>query len=190
MRRISPGARLGALEIVDVAECRRSRALAWTSAPPQQIGLLGRPFHQHVHFLPDHGAIAERAKCAAAAAIRPALAILNGPAIQLRVQMKAGARVLIRIREHTQPIELRGLYELAEIFEIGFGLAREIRRSCWSEWRRRGSSLESAPAASGRNHHASRASFASGRRRWSAAAACRCTSPARRARRWCRAASG
>ena len=50
---------------------------------------------------------------------------MDGASIHLRIQVVAYARVFIGIREYAQPVELRSFDEIAQDFEIGFGLAGE-----------------------------------------------------------------
>ena len=63
--RISPGARLGALEIVDQRHAVDLRRLRGHARLPEQIRLLRNSFHQHRNFAADQLPVAPRAKSSA-----------------------------------------------------------------------------------------------------------------------------
>ena len=57
-----------------------------------------------------------------------ALAVLDRTAVDLVFQVVSLRGIFVGETEDTEPVELRCLHELHQLFEIGFGLAREIRQ--------------------------------------------------------------
>ena len=120
-RRISPRApRL--LRTVDQSDSIDLRRLRGHAALPKQIGLLRRSLHQDGDLLSNQSLVTGFGNLALDRQ-QAALAVVYCAAIHFAIQMKAGARILIRVAEHTEAVELRGLHELAKRFEIGSGLA-------------------------------------------------------------------
>ena len=121
-RRNCPGSGVAFTEIVDVADAVDLGRLRWHAALPEQSVSCDGPSTSTGNSRPT-SLLVLGARDLLLNRHQPALAVVDGAAVDLAVEMKACRGVFVGVAEDAQPVELRGLDELAQLFEIVVGLA-------------------------------------------------------------------